>query len=479
MYSQDEGTGRWQWRPQWGGHSNYQYRWRENVDAFHDGNTAYSLDVPIPSLRGPINSRANQTASMECVREGEYVIFATSGINDDDGIAPAWVMAVSLEEGREGTKLWETTFTPPQAEVQGGGFTQGMNLAAIVPEDEVVVYENTRVAKLWVFDMKTGEKLWESEAGPQLWYYGMDQTFYDGMILAHATYGGEVIAYDSRTGEVQWHYKRSPEYANSPYGRPLFDNPIVSDGKMYAGTSEHSASTPLWRSDGLVCLDLETGEEVWKILWWGADFAVADGILIGFNWFDGQVYAFGKGPSATTVTASPEVSMHGTKVMVKGTVTDQTPTYARNIQNEEAFSLKGTPAISDEDMGSWMEYKFMEQGYPEDAKGVNVTLTVVDPNGNIYDIGSVTSDITGAYGLEFEPLVPGMYQIIASFDGSESYYGSTAVTYITVEEAPAATAEPTPTPAPMTDTYVLGIGAGAIIAIIAIGLVIILMLKKR
>jgi hypothetical protein len=91
----------------------------------------------------------------------------------------------------------------------------------------------------------------------------------------------------------------------------------------------------------------------------------------------------------------------------------------------------------------------------------------------------VTSDIEGNYALPFEPLVPGTYQIIAQFDGSASYGPSSATTYITVEEAPAATPMPTPTPAPMTDTYVLGLGAGAIVAILAIGIVIILMLRKR
>jgi len=479
MYAQDEGTGRWQWRPQWGGHSNYQYRWRENVDAFHDGMDCFMPLAPIPSLRGPINARQNQTASIRAVREGEYVIFGTPGANDGDGIAPAWFFAVSLEPGNIGQKLWETTFTPPQAQVLGGGFTQGMSLAAVVPEDEVIIYENSRVQKLWAYDLKTGEKLWESDPGPQLWYYGMNQDFYDGMIIAHATYGGEVIAYDSRTGEIRWHYKADPEGANSPYGRPLFAGPIIADGKMYGGTSEHSASTPLWRSEGLKCIDIETGELLWHIMWWGSDFAVADGILVSFNWFDGQVYGFGKGPSATTVTASPDVSMHGTDVMIKGTVTDQTPTYARNIQNEKAFTLKDTPAISDEWMDEWMEYKYMEQGYPADATGVNVTLTVIDPNSNIYEIGTVTSDITGAYGQAFEPLVPGTYQIIAAFEGSESYYGSSAITYFTVEEAPAATAEPTPPPASMTDTYVLGLGIGAIIAIIAVRLLLFLMLRKR
>jgi hypothetical protein len=253
----------------------------------------------------------------------------------------------------------------------------------------------------------------------------------------------------------------------------------MAEGKIYYGTSEHSATTPLWRSDGLVCLDTETGEELWKIMFWGSSFNLADGILVAFNWFDGQVYGFGKGPSATTVTATPKVSVHGSQVVIEGTVTDQTPTYGRNTLNEPAVSLKGTPAISDEDMEDWMEYKFMEQGYPMDAVGVDVSLTVIDPNNNIYEIGTATSDVHGVYGMAYEPLVPGTYQLIAVFEGSEAYYSSSSATFFTVEEAPAATPAPTPPPEPMTDTYVLGLGAGAIVAIIVIGLILILMLRKR
>jgi hypothetical protein len=149
-------------------------------------------------------------------------------------------------------------------------------------------------------------------------------------------------------------------------------------------------------------------------------------------------------------------------------------------QHEQAMRFpNGVPAVSDESMQAWMEYVYMQQPKPADATGVEVVLSVLDPNGNYYDVGRTTSDVTGTFGCAFEPEVPGTYQIIATFAGSKSYYGSVATTYIDVSEAPAATPEPTPTPAPMTDTYVLGIGAGAIIAIVVIGLVIILMLRKR
>jgi len=120
-------------------------------------------------------------------------------------------------------------------------------------------------------------------------------------------------------------------------------------------------------------------------------------------------------------------------------------------------------------------YKQFER--PADAVGVEVVVSVIDPNNNVYEVGRTTSDSSGFYSYMFTPEVPGKYTVIASFDGSGAYYGSFAETAFGVEEAPAATPEPTPTPAPMTDTYVLGVGI-AIIIIVIIGFAL-LLLRKR
>jgi hypothetical protein len=114
-----------------------------------------------------------------------------------------------------------------------------------------------------------------------------------------------------------------------------------------------------------------------------------------------------------------------------------------------------------------------------DATGVPVKLSYVDPNGNYYDIDTVISDTEG-FRLDWTPPeIGGVYQIIATFDGTTSYWPSYTTTSLVVEQAPPATPPPEPTPAPMTDTYVLGMGAAAIAAIIVIGLVLILLVRKK
>jgi hypothetical protein len=204
---------------------------------------------------------------------------------------------------------------------------------------------------------------------------------------------------------------------------------------------------------------------------------MGDSVIAMYNTYDQQVYAIGKGPSATTVTIEDDVITHGSSVLVKGMVTDVSPG-----TKQTAVTLRfpnGVPAVADDSVGEWMKYVYVQFPRPTDAVGVEVVVSVLDPNNNYYEVGRTTSDASGFFKLAFTPEVPGVYTIYASFAGSGAYYGSFAETAINVEEAPAATPPPTPTPAPMTDTYVLGIGSAILIAVIIGFVVLILIFRKR
>jgi hypothetical protein len=183
---------------------------------------------------------------------------------------------------------------------------------------------------------------------------------------------------------------------------------------------------------------------------------------------DNQIYVWGKGPSATTVSASPKVSVHGSSVLIEGSVTDESP------------GAPGTAAISDADQEAWMEYLYMQQPMPLGVTGVSVSLDALDPNGNFVHIGTVTSDASGMFKKSFTPEISGDYAIIASFAGSKSYGSSSAETAISVSEAQSPTNNPTATPQSIADMYILPLSIVIILAIAIVGIVLsLLLIRKR
>jgi hypothetical protein len=194
--------------------------------------------------------------------------------------------------------------------------------------------------------------------------------------------------------------------------------------------------------------------------------------------YDQRVYSIGKGPSATTAVASPEVSVHGSSVLVKGRVTDTSP-------GTEEYGLKvrfpnGVPAVSDASQSQWMLYVYKQFEQPLNATGVEVIVEVFDPNNNYYEVGRTTSDASGFYSLAFTPEVTGKYTIVARFAGSQAYYGSFTETAIKVDEAvQAATPEATQAPTSIADQYFLPMSIGMIAAIAVVGAIVVLMLRKK
>jgi hypothetical protein len=416
--------------------SNEYWMWRPTLNQTFDGNNGYSLNVTIPAVSGGILA----------VREGEYIIGGTGGTNRvGEAAVQGNLWCLSLEPGKEGTLLWQISFTPPYDDVPsivGGLFgTGGVSLTLVDPEDGVFIFSSAVNRQRWGYSLATGEMLWgPSDPEPALNYYGMTANVYEGKLLT-CGYGGELIAYDIKTGEVLWTYVATQEGYESPYGNYPMGIGAIADGKIYIGAGEHSPSQPLWRGSVLRCIDADTGAEIWKLPIFGVsmpsgnggdNFAVADGYLLALNAYDNQIYCVGKGPSETTVTVQSDVVSWGDSVLFKGSVIDLA---AGTKQQEQAARFpNGVPAIADEYQEKWMEYVYMQQPCPSYLEGVQVKLETLDPNNNFYEIGTVTTDASGMYKLLWEPPVPGEYTIIATFAGSASYYRSYAETAIGVTE---------------------------------------------
>ncbi len=294
-------------------------------------------------------------------------------------------------------------------------------------------------------------------------------------------FAGFVHAIDLETGNVEWTHTRGSAGYENPYGvYPIwhFGSHSIADGKLFLSESR-MYDPPLFVNARRLAINCTSGELIWSVSGFHGrnTGAIADGYLICYNSYDAQIYTFGKGPTATSAMIQQDVVTEGDSVLIQGMVTDESA--GTKDSNRVARFPDGVPAISDENMSAWMEYIYMQQAKPIHAIGVDVTITVLDPNGNIYDVATATTDVTGFYSATFAPPVPGKYSVYVAFAGSESYWPSTAATALYVETAPEPTPAPTPTPAPMTDMYVLGLGGAAIIAIVAIGLLLVLLLRKR
>jgi hypothetical protein len=499
MVASQSGTGYWQWRPAGGdfGAENPYYGTGDffnpmsmDYDIVHNGDIFYSQNFSIPNIVGPTNALLNETGTVRAIRQDDQMIIGTAGRNDKRGVVQGWMMGISLKPENKGTQLWKTTFTPPFVDIDknitaAAMFTGGFSLTGVYPEDGIMVFGEVKQLKTWVYDLYTGQQLWTTDdafaAQNQYDYYGMNQVVIDHKVIVYGGYAGSMTAFDAKTGQKLWTYDALNIGDESPYGNYPMQIGAVCDGKIYTVSWEHSYTIPIIRGPNLRCINVTDGTEIWSTLDWGVGLAIADGILIHSNSMDNMIYAHGKGLSATTVSAPQTYPTLGSSVMITGTVTDNTPTGRLNSNDQLDFTLKGTPAISDKDMSRWMEYLFEQQVYPADAKGVNVKLETIDPNGNHIPIGTVTSDVNGNYGIPFTPEVPGTYQIIARFEGSASYGSSSATTYMGITNA-APTTAPTAAPQPnlvTTSDLMTYMAIGVIAIIITIVIVGLFIIRKR
>ncbi|MFB3888224.1 MAG: PQQ-binding-like beta-propeller repeat protein [Candidatus Bathyarchaeia archaeon] len=371
--------------------------------------------------------------------------------------------------------------------------------------------EFTHETMTWsAFNLYTGQKMWgPTDPYPNAWgyYVAYPPIIAYGKLFA-CDFAGYLHAYDTATGKRLWSFFTGESGYETPYGNyPLLHIEFVADGKVYV-MGGHTYSPPLFRGSKFWCINATTGEPIWNV----ANFVsanqatgvIADGYIVNENGYDNQIYCYGKGLSATTVTASPKIINSGSAVLIEGTVTDQSPG-----MTALGIPAAGTPAISDASMTAWMEYLYMQKPKPTNATGVPVKLTALDPNGNTQDIGTVSSDAAGMFKKMWTPPVPGEYTIIATFAGSESYYDSSAETAIGVSVAPPApvvtsapapttpqeTAAPSPTPTPAgpvspsptsapqpeapppTDMYVIA-GVAAVVVIVVAAAAVILRRRK-
>jgi len=431
------------------------WSWSPRKGAELDWAAGIEWNATVPDLPG----------SQSINRVDDEVVWASSFLMSE--VPPVTVdVAYDVSDEGQGRQLWTANRTDM---IDPGQFAGGIGPLG---EGVYAVYSKEKL-EWYGYDVQTGKRIWgpteryDNDWAMYVAVLGGEPLIAYGKMYAQG-FDGCIHCFDISNGTELWTYYDGSAGFETPYGTyPFYGGPTVADGKVYSTNGEHSPGSPLWRGEAIHCVNAETGQGIWNISGWFQGPVVADGYLMSLNGADNRIYCFGKGQTATTVTASPKVSTYGDSVLVEGTVMDLSP------------GAEGVPAIADEYMSEWMEYVHMQKSLPADAKGVEVILETLDPNGNFYEIGNATSDANGMFSYAFKPEVPGLYTITARFAGSESYFSSVAETAINVDEAPQATPTPTPPAPSMADTYFVPGTIGVIIAVIAVGLVMVLMLRKR
>ncbi len=394
---------------------------------------------------------------------------------------------LNASRGAVGSILWMKTYDPVPGNITyANGATDFQNR---------VFYFNYEETLNWVaYSLDSGSLLYTTPRQSDFDYYGVGNT-----MLSVPAYGnlytsgfsGTCYAYDIVTGQLKWTWGNDGE-GNSTnaglslsYGHyPTFIQSIAG-GVIYLATNEHTIPNPLYKGCTYTALNATTGELIWQLSGYpsewsspGSAWAVADGYLTCMNGLDNNIYSIGRGPSTTTITASPAVSTLNSNVVIRGTVIDIS---AGTEQNQQAADFpNGVPVASDSIMKDWMGYVYQQKAFPTNFEGVQVTLEVFDSNGNFRNIGTATTDATGMYSLTWTPDIPGDYTVIATFAGTNGYWPSSSETTFNIMDA-AATATPVPnTTSSVADQYFIPAIAGLFVLIIVVlALVAVMMIRKR
>lgn len=393
--------------------------------------------------------------------------------------SPWQFWALNVKTGQQGQVVYNKSWTPP-----AGNLSVTFEKASL--DDNVFTVWSKELRARFGFNLHTGQQMWgPTEAEHYLQTFGLQSGFAYGKLFSSG-YGGTLYAYDAKTGNRLWDLP-----INEPYGgsEVLWSNNwpmaimFIADGKIYMANSEHSANQPLPRDGPFMAVNATDGTVIFRIDGafrqprWAGQAGIADGIITLFNTYDNRIYSIGKGPTQTTVTVSPKISALTDGILIEGTVNDVSAG-TKDLCIVARFPT-GVAAVSDDSMNDWMKYVYMQFPRPTNATGVPVLLSVLDSNGNYRTIGTTTSDSDGFFSFNWTPDIEGKYTLYASFEGTDSYYPSHAVTAFSVNPSAATPAPTQAVQVSMADQYFIPAVAGIIIAIFIAAVAIVLVLKKK
>ncbi|PVX27137.1 MAG: hypothetical protein CW716_03825, partial [Candidatus Bathyarchaeum sp.] len=324
------------------------------------------------------------------------------------GTTNGWLVVGAMDKNT-GEQLWARNITYAESETMLPFTRTEMGI-----EDGLWINANMENFMVEAWDTRTGVKAWSTEltgdngGAPHYfdqfnlrWSPGPDgASFYRG-------HGGDIWCLEHEDGNVRWYTNTTKLVgapgAESPYDIwPLwvFECDCITNNVAYFPIGAEY-NPPMFPGAQMCAVNVTDGSLVWsEVGFYIRSTSCAYNVLLSLNAYDNQIYAWGKGPSATTVAASPKVTVHGNSVIIEGTVIDVSVGTNRN--DVAANFPNGLPCVSDASMSKWMEYAYMQQAKPEDVEGVEVFLKIRDPNGDYYST-YVTTDENGVFSLMWAP----------------------------------------------------------------------------
>jgi outer membrane protein assembly factor BamB len=158
--------------------------------------------------------------------------------------------AISLKPTSLGKVLWMKNIASPPS---------NMTFMSESAAEGVWIMTYKETMQWLGFDMHTGEKLW-GPTPPEAEPFGYFSWTTGGMNTNPIPYGkyfsagysGCVYCYDLKDGTLLWKY--TADATSSIFARHTTHIGAIADGKIYVGTHEHSANTPLIKDNHVRCI---------------------------------------------------------------------------------------------------------------------------------------------------------------------------------------------------------------------------------